>query len=80
MRYDVLVNPQDLEAAALKLPSELRAQLAERLLESLENLSEAEHDAVWAAEARRRDAELELEPELGRDAATVLREARERLG
>lgn len=74
------MKPQDLEAAALKLPSDMRAALAERLLESLEDLSEAEHDAIWAAEAARRDAELDSDPTLGRDAATVLREARERLG
>ncbi len=80
LRYDSHVKPQDLEDAALKLSPELRAQLAARLLESLEELSESEHDAAWALEAVRRDAEFEGNPQLGRDATEVLREARERLG
>ncbi len=74
------MKPQDLEAAALKLSPELRAQLAARLLDSLEDLPESEHDAAWAAEALRRDADFADDPTLGRGAHEILREARERLG
>ena len=44
--------PQELEAAALKLPLRDRARLAHRLLESLDEDSEVEQ--AWAAEGERR--------------------------
>jgi putative addiction module component (TIGR02574 family) len=40
--------------AALALPAEDRAVLAEKLLESLEGKERAEVDAAWAVEAERR--------------------------
>ena len=43
-----------LEAEALKLDPSARARLAERLLESLETLSEEEDARLWAEEAERR--------------------------
>jgi putative addiction module component (TIGR02574 family) len=43
---------QAIESAALSLPPEERARLAERLLASLE--ADPEVGAVWAAEVRRR--------------------------
>ncbi len=46
-----------LEAAALNLPPEERARLAERLLSSLED--DPEVTAAWTAEAKRRNAEIE---------------------
>ena len=48
---------QVVEAAALELSSEERAQLAQRLLSSLARDPEVE--AAWDAEIRRRVAELE---------------------
>jgi len=42
---------------ALELPPPERAELAKRLLESLDDLSESECDQLWAAEAARRFAE-----------------------
>ena len=45
---------EDLTRAALGLPVEERAALAERLLASLDELSEAESDRLWAQEAERR--------------------------
>lgn len=70
----------DLEAEILKLAPEDRARLAERLLQSLETLSDEESDALWTAEALRRDAELDSDPSIGRSEADVMRDARARLG
>ena len=44
---------------ALKLDVRSRAELAKRLLESLEELSEAEIDALWLEEAERRDQAMD---------------------
>jgi putative addiction module component (TIGR02574 family) len=73
------VNLTDLEAEALKLDPASRARLAERLLESLETLSEQENQQVWLDEAARRDADLEGDPSKGRPAEGVFRDARARL-
>ena len=69
----------ELEAEALKLPVDERARLAQRLLESLDTLSEDEHRQLWAEEAARRDAELDADPSRGRPADVVFREVRARL-
>jgi putative addiction module component (TIGR02574 family) len=45
---------EEITAELLELPSTARAELASRLLESLDDLSEAEHDQLWAEEAERR--------------------------
>lgn len=45
------------EQELLKLPAAERARLAERLIASLDD--EAEIEAVWMEEVRRRDQELE---------------------
>lgn len=42
----------------LKLPLKQRADLAKRLLDSLDDLTEAEHLAMWTEESVRRDADL----------------------
>jgi hypothetical protein len=70
----------DLESEAMKLAPAERARLAEKLLWSLDDLSEEEVEHLWAEEARRRDAELSADPSRGRPAADVLRDARARLG
>jgi len=70
----------ELEAEALKLAPEARARLAGKLLESLEKLSDVESRQLWVDEARRRDADLEANPEKGRPASDVFREARGKLG
>jgi putative addiction module component (TIGR02574 family) len=69
----------ELESEALKLPLSDRARLAERLLESLEALSEEENRRLWIEEARRRDAELDADPSLGRPSDEVFRDARARI-
>lgn len=69
----------ELEAEALKLELPDRARLAERLLASLEGLSEEENTRLWAEEAARRDAEWDRMPATGRPAEEVFRDARARL-
>jgi len=46
--------------AALELPAEERARVAERLLISLDGQADDKIDAAWAREAERRTRELEL--------------------
>jgi len=48
---------RDIEAAALALPDEQRAQLAQRLYASLDR--DPDIEAAWADEIRRRVADLE---------------------
>jgi hypothetical protein len=68
----------ELEAAALKLAPAARARLAEKLLESLETLSDDENARIWAEEAERRD-EAWKSSGGGHASDDVFREARARL-
>ena len=45
---------EEIETAALQLEPKARARLANRLLESLDELSPDENARVWAEEAQRR--------------------------
>lgn len=65
-----------IEEAALNLDARARARLAAKLLRSLDDLGEEEADALWAAEAERRDAEMDENAHLGRPAEEVLRDLR----
>jgi hypothetical protein len=67
------MSREEVETEALKLSPQERARLAERLLESLENLSDDENAAIWAEEARRRDAAWD--DTSSRPSADVLRDA-----
>jgi broad specificity phosphatase PhoE len=69
----------ELEAEALRLEPQARARLAERLLDSLERLSDEENERLWAEEADRRDAAWDALGGAGRPAAEVFRDARARL-
>ena len=71
------MSTEELENEALKLSPRDRARLAERLLESLENLTDEENEKLWAEEAARRDAAWDSET--ARPVADALREARSRL-
>jgi len=53
------VKLSDLEVEALKLDPQERARLAERLLDSLQELPETEVEALWLDEAERRDREAD---------------------
>jgi len=48
-----------LEREALKLPADERARLACELLDSLDDMPEAEVDRLWLEEAGRRAAQLD---------------------
>jgi hypothetical protein len=48
------MNARLIEKEALALPIDKRARLAQRLLESLDDVSEAEAERLWAQEAMRR--------------------------
>jgi len=50
---------EEIENAALALPSDARAMLAEHLLESLSAEEQQRIDTLWAEEAERRDKEIE---------------------
>jgi putative addiction module component (TIGR02574 family) len=52
------MDVKEIEAEALSLPSEERASLA-RLLLSLEDISDAEFENVWAEESARRAAAVD---------------------
>ena len=67
---------KQVEAEALKLKPEARAELAEKLLRSLEDLSDEDIERLWAEEALRRDAELDAGTASMRDAEDVFRDAR----
>ena len=55
----MLTNFDEIFSAALALPAEARAMLADRLLESLDGPDQKRIDALWAEEAERRDQEIE---------------------
>jgi putative addiction module component (TIGR02574 family) len=50
---------EEIISAALSLPPDTRAMLAEHLLESLDAEDQKRIDALWAEEAERRDKEIE---------------------
>jgi len=72
----------ELEATVLELDSQQRAELAQKLLRSLEDeseeMSEEEISALWAEEALRRDEELDAGTATARDADDVFRDLRAR--
>lgn len=69
----------ELEDEALKLDPKSRARLAEKLLASLDDLSEEENARLWAEEAARRNASWDETAGDGEPADKVFREARARL-
>lgn len=73
--YYIAMSIDEIEATILKLTAEDRARLAERLLESLEQLSDEENTKLWAEEALRRDKDWDGNPAVGRPAADVLHDA-----
>jgi hypothetical protein len=70
------MTQKQVETEALKLEPQARAELAEKLLRSLEDLSEEEVERLWAEEAIRRDAELDEGTASMRDAEDIFRDAR----
>ena len=72
----ISVNFDELETEALRLPVEARARLADRLLKSLDDLSEEEAAVLWNDEAAARDRDLDAHPEHAVPADEVLRRLR----
>jgi hypothetical protein len=72
------MTTEQVENEALKLEPKARAELAEKLLRSLEDLSEEEIERLWVKEAIRRNAELDSGSASMRDAEDVFRDARAR--
>lgn len=70
---------KQMEKALLKLDLHSRAQLAETLLHSLDTLSKAENERLWAEEALRRYREMKTGKVKGKPASHVMKEARARL-
>ncbi len=70
---------EEIEAEALKLDPSGRARLAERLLRSLEALSDEENARLGSEESERRDVDWDADPSGARPAGDVLRDARARL-
>ena len=61
----------------LTLPVESRASLAHALIESLDDVVDADAESLWFEEIRRRDAEIRSGTAKLKPADQVLREARE---
>lgn len=73
-----MISPvRELEAAALALPVEDRARLAERLLESLDEEAQ-EIEAAWVAEVQDRLARFRAGELKARPVEEVMAEARKR--
>ena len=74
------MNLEHLEAEALRLDPESRARLAERLFESLSDLTDDDNERAWIDEALARDQEIGRGEVTPHPADVVLREIRSRLG
>lgn len=69
----------ELEVEVLKLPVEARAELAHRLIESLEDSATGDFDAEWIEEAERRYAAYRAGATVGRPGEEVFQQAKSRL-
>jgi len=67
---------KQIEKALLKLDLRSRAQLAQKLLHSLDSPSDAENKRLWAEESLRRYKEMKSGKVKGKSASKVMREAR----
>lgn len=74
-----MLEAEELIQEAISLPVELRARLVDELLKSL-NPSQADIDALWAAEAERRVNEIESGKVKPIPGEQVFEELRKRLG
>jgi putative addiction module component (TIGR02574 family) len=73
------MNLPQIESEALGLPVQDRAALAQRLLLSLEDVSEAEFERLWADESVRRVAEFDAGNSLSISGEEVAKKARDLL-
>lgn len=73
------INLDQLTADAMKLPLRDRVQLAQRLVSTIDEVVEADIEALWYAEADRRLNELRNGKVQGVDSEDAVRTAREAL-
>lgn len=76
----MLNNFDDILGAALALPSEDRARLADELVVSLDGLSQEQIEAAWAEEIERRIRDIDEGKVVPIDGEQVMRELRARRG
>jgi len=74
------MSTEQIEQQAMALPPEKRAELAERLLASLEPPDQREIDQAWEKELEARIDAYERGEQTARPAEEVIREIRQRLG
>ena len=79
MQKNAVMTIDQIEAELMKLDIKSRAMLAEKLLQSIEELSDDEHERLWALEAIKRHDELVQGREHGHPAGEVLRNVRNSL-
>lgn len=70
---------EELTTRIMALPAERRAELAEMLIQSIEEKEDEGVKSAWLAEVYRRDQEIKAGAAVTKPADEVLREARERL-
>lgn len=70
---------EEVTSKAMALPLKNRAELAELLIQSLDEKEDKEVRSSWLAEIRRRDQEIRSGTPVTKPAEQVLREAREDL-
>jgi putative addiction module component (TIGR02574 family) len=70
---------EELTTKVMALPAENRAELAELLVQSLEEQDAREIKSAWLAEIQRRDQEIRVGAAVTKPADQVLREARAQL-
>jgi len=73
------LDMKEYEVSALMLPVSERAALAERLIESLDSLDDAETERLWVEEAERRYQAYKQGRLSARPAAEAVRNAQARL-
>ena len=70
------MNIKEIEAVVLSLVPKDRARLAEKLLESLEDLTDEENQIIWAKEAEIREENWSQPTKSSRNIRSVLKNIR----
>lgn len=73
------VKTKEIEEEALRLPSHERAQLAEHLISSLDEIEDPEAERLWIEEAERRYQKYKQGKVNAKPAEMVFKEARSKL-
>jgi putative addiction module component (TIGR02574 family) len=76
----IFPSVESIRLAALQLQPDARVQLTHSLVQSLANLSKADVEQLWLAEAERRDAEMESGQVAGLPGEEVFRRIRAHYG